>query len=150
MVPVPASCKRAASRGRFGQPVHGFGEGDVTLGDAAGIMGRERHLDLIVDVEPFRVMIELFREEPGAGHEAARRRDILDGESPADRVATLHLAPACKPRERGPARAAGQFLGHGRLLVAANCATNRVPAATRKGGPNAYLIDASGSFARYD
>src|SRR5262245_7751974 len=146
MVAVLASCKRAASRGRLRQPVHGFGESDVALGDAAGIMGRERHLDLVVDVEPFRVMIELLCEKRGASHEAERRVEIFEGESPADGVATLHLAPACKPRQRCPARAAGQFLGHGRLLVAANCATNRVPTATRKGGRNAYLMHASGSF----
>src|SRR5215467_10615207 len=56
--------------GRFGQTIHGLGELDVTLGHAAGIMRRERNLDLVVDVEPLRMMIELLRGQRRAGHEA--------------------------------------------------------------------------------
>src|SRR5215469_14012625 len=40
--------------------VHGFRELDIELRQAAGIMGRERHIDCLVDVGPFRVMVELL------------------------------------------------------------------------------------------
>ena len=114
---VRATVEVGGTRRGVGQPVHGLGQRDVALGDAAGIMRRERHLDLVVDVEPFRMMVELLRNECGTGHEAERRVEVLEGECPADGVAALHLAPAVEPRERGLARASGQFLRHGRHLV---------------------------------
>src|SRR5262245_64074174 len=96
MVAVLASCKRAASRGRLRQPVHGFGESDVALGDAAGIMGRERHLDLVVDVEPFRVMIELSARRAAPGMKAKPRVKSFKVQVPLTAARTFPPVPAAK------------------------------------------------------
>src|SRR6187402_2312857 len=58
--------------------VHRARELDVQLGHAARVMRRERHLDGLVDVEPFGMMIHLFGDERGPRHEAERRVEILE------------------------------------------------------------------------
>src|SRR5262249_21581594 len=77
-----------------GQAIHRLRQADVALGDAAGVVGGQRDLDLVVDVEPCGVMVELFRHQGGARHEAEDRIEVLEGERAADGVAALDLAPA--------------------------------------------------------
>ena len=89
-----------------GELVHGFGELDVELGQAAGIVGRKRHLYIFVDVEPFGMMIELFRHQRGAGHEAEGLIEIGKDELFGDGVAAVDLGPALEPGKRSLARLA--------------------------------------------
>src|ERR1700676_5181628 len=91
----------AARRDLPRQLVHGRGELDVKLGQAAGIMGRQRHLDGLVDIEPFRMMVELFGDERGARHEAESLIEIGKDEFLGDGVAPSDLAPALETGQRG-------------------------------------------------
>ena len=79
--------------------VHRLGELDVEPGDAAGVMGRQHHLHRLVDVAPFRVMVALFGDQRGAGHEAEGLVEILEGEGALDRLAARRLRPARKFRQ---------------------------------------------------
>src|SRR5262245_37678014 len=94
------------------QPVHGLGQLDVELGQAASVVGRKRHCNSLVDVEPFRMMVELLGHQRGARHEAERLVEVAEHERLADGVTVLDLAPATKPCERGLAGIACQFLRH--------------------------------------
>src|SRR4051812_43037305 len=42
--------------------IHGGGEIDVLLRDAAGIVSRQCHVHLVVDIEPFGMVIQLRRQ----------------------------------------------------------------------------------------
>src|SRR6516165_3164621 len=104
---------------RGGQSIHGLGELDVAIGHAAGIVSRKRHFDLVVDVEPFWMMVEFLRDQRRARHEAEGLVEVAEREFPADGVAALHLAPAVELGERALAGGAGQFLCHGPHLTVA-------------------------------
>src|SRR6516164_2358794 len=52
----------------------------------ARVVGRKRNIDLVVDVEPFGVVVELFCHEGGPRHEAKRLTEILELEPLRDRV----------------------------------------------------------------
>src|ERR1700674_529906 len=86
--------RMAAARLRASDAVHRLRELDVELGHAAGIVSRERHLDGLVDVEPFGMVVELLGHQGGAGHEAERRVEVREHEFPGDGVAPARLAPA--------------------------------------------------------
>ena len=60
----------------------------------------KRHLYIFVDVEPFGMMIELFRHQRGAGHEAEGLIEIGKDELFGDGVAAVDLGPAFEPGER--------------------------------------------------
>src|ERR1700756_2193483 len=115
--PRPRSCgtnwaPRRRQRSPAGETVHRLGELDVALGHAAGIMGRQRHLDVLVDVEPFGVMVELLGDERDPCHEAERGVEIGKHELLADGIAAFRLAPAGKLGERSLARLGAEFLSH--------------------------------------
>src|SRR5262245_431304 len=118
---TPSSCAAThlPSMRRRGQAIHGLGQLDVAIGHAAGIVGRQRHLDPVVDVEPFRMMVEFLRDQRRARHEAEGFAEVGEREIPADGVAALHLAPAMELGERARAGASGQFVCHGAHLVVA-------------------------------
>src|SRR3954468_20749097 len=61
---------RGASRSPPDDGVDGRGEGDVALAQAARIMGAERDIDAVVDIEPFGMVILLLGEERDPAHEA--------------------------------------------------------------------------------
>src|SRR5262249_32335722 len=130
--------RQATLTRRLGQAIHGLGELDVPFRDPAGIVGGKRHLDLVIDVEPFRMVIELLRDQRRARHEAERFVEIFEREFFDAGVATFDFAPAVKLGERALARAAGQFLCHGDDLCS-DCATKAASTATRKHSPNSYL-----------
>src|SRR5690242_16112867 len=102
----------ARRRSRPSKTVHRLGELDVTLGQSARIVGRERHRHGLVDIEPFRMVVELLGDERSPCHEPERLVEIAKPEGPGDGVAVLDLAPAGKPGERRLAGISGQFLGH--------------------------------------
>src|SRR5260370_24490374 len=107
-----------------GQLIHGLGELDVELGEAAGIVGRQRHFDIFVDVEPFGMVIELFRHQRGTRHKAEGLIEIGKDEFFGDGVATVDLGPAFEPGEPAFARFAAKFSRH---LQYSLCATRHNP-----------------------
>src|SRR3546814_3831490 len=62
-------------------------------------MGRQRHVHLVVDVEPFRVVVHLLGHEGDPAHEAPGFIEGLEGEALADRVPAVDLLPAGKRSE---------------------------------------------------
>src|SRR5258706_13951145 len=112
MDPEAERRKSPGSAGRRGQAVHLLRELDIPLGDPVRLMGRKRYFDLVVDIEPLGMMVELFSHQGRASHEAERLAEVLEGEFPADGVATLYFAPSTQLGDRRLARIAGQFLGH--------------------------------------
>ena len=57
-------------------------------------MGRQNYMHLVVNVEPFRMVIPFFRPDRSAGHPAERIGEIFELEVLFNRVAPLHHAPA--------------------------------------------------------
>src|SRR5262249_43243134 len=102
----------ARRRSGPGQPVHRLRQRNVTLGQAAGIMRRERYRDGLVDIEPFRMMVELLGDERCPGHEPERLVEVAKHEGLGDGVAVLDLTPAGKLGERRLAGISRQFLSH--------------------------------------
>src|SRR5450432_508964 len=94
------------------QPIHRFRQLDVELGHAAGVVGGKRHLDLLVDIEPFRMVIELLGHQRGPRHEPEGLVEIPEYELLGDGIAVLDLAPAHQPGKRGLATFRSQFLSH--------------------------------------
>src|SRR4051812_47926314 len=99
-----------------GQSIHLAGELDVELGDAAGVVGGQGHLDVLVDVEPLGVVIHLFGDQSGSGHEPEGLVEILEYELPGDGVPPRYLTPAAELPERVSFRRSGQFLSHFQAL----------------------------------
>src|ERR1700733_273348 len=95
--------------------VHCLGQLDVTLGQAPGVVRRQGHFDGLVDVKPFRMVIELFRNERRARHEAEGLIEIGEHEFFRNRVATRYFAPSFEPAECALARVAGEFWAHVKL-----------------------------------
>src|SRR5215472_344796 len=138
---APRQCDSSSVR-RGGQSIHGLGELDVAIGHAAGIVSRKRHFDLVVDVEPFWMMVEFLRDQRRARHEAEGLVEVLEREFPADGVTALHLAPAVELGEGALAGGAGQFLCHGpHLMVAAIVPRIAVRWPLAKAPRTAYLIE---------
>src|SRR5712692_10237767 len=99
-----------------GDPFHRLGELDLSLCHTATVVSRKRLLDVVVDVEPLGMMVELLGNQRRARHEAERRVEVLERELLADGIAALDLAPAFELGERALAGLTGQFLRHGRFL----------------------------------
>src|SRR5690349_39254 len=78
------------------QLVHLGGELDVELGHAAGVVGGQRHFDVLIDIEPLRMVIHLFSDQGRPGHEAEGLVEILEHELPGDSVPARNLAPAAE------------------------------------------------------
>src|SRR3546814_7710764 len=53
-----------------GRRIDETAEVQVALAEAAGIMRGQRDLDAVVDIEPFRVMVELLGHQGDLAHEA--------------------------------------------------------------------------------
>lgn len=73
------------------------GQSDVTLGQPPTVMCAESDLDLIIDIEPFWVMVHLLRLQSHPGHEAERLIKGFKVKLFEDGVTVLHLHPACSP-----------------------------------------------------
>ena len=54
--------------------------GEIERRDAPSVMGGQNHLDLVIDIEPLRVVVELFGGQGHARHPAEGRVEI--GENP--------------------------------------------------------------------
>ena len=66
--------------------VHRRGQRNVLLRQSFSIMGRESNLDTVIDVEPFRMVIELFGEKGASRHETESGVEILEDKSPHNRI----------------------------------------------------------------
>jgi hypothetical protein len=95
---------------------HRLGERDVFLRETVRIVGRERHLDGTVDIEPLGMVVHFFGDERRARHEAERLIEVLEGEFPRDRVASVDLTPLREACECGLARRAFEFCHRSLLL----------------------------------
>ena len=127
--------------------VHGLGELDVAVGQSAGIVGRQCDLDGFVNIEPFGVVIELFRHQRGARHETEGRIEIGKNEFFGDGVAILDLAPSFKTAERSLARFAGEFLTHVRSAsMESRLARRHSRSYARKSPPGDRPFKARSSF----
>src|SRR5262249_23109789 len=73
------------------------------------------------------MMIELFRDQRRASHEAERLVEVLEHELSGDGIAAFHLAPAIKLGKRALARTTGEFRCHGRHLVIAAIVPRMAP-----------------------
>src|SRR3982074_864623 len=71
-----------------------------------------RDLARLVDIEPFRVMVELLGHQGGARHEPECRVEILEHEFPGDRLAVFRRTPARELGERSLAGFRAEFLSH--------------------------------------
>src|ERR1700733_684931 len=94
--------------------IHRLGELDVAFGQTAGIVRGQGHLDGLVDVEPFRMVIHLFGDERGPRHKAEGGIEVGEYEFLGDGVAAGHLAPPLEAGRGGLAGVAGEFLAHGK------------------------------------
>src|ERR1700676_4876892 len=74
----------APSAGRPCEAVHLLRELKVALGHPAGIVGRKSDFDPVVDIEPFRMVVELFGDEGRTRHEAEGLVEVREGEISAD------------------------------------------------------------------
>ena len=119
------------------QAVHRLRKLDVALRHTAGIVGGKGHLDPVVHVEPFRMVVELLGHECRAGHEPEGFIEVLEREFLSDGIAALDLAPALELGESRSAGIAAQFFSHGSHLAGRHCVTKRRTPATRNGGCSA-------------
>src|SRR4051794_2578016 len=110
----PSSPFRAFSGGGISlrHAVHGGREFHIAFGKASRIMARKRHLDLVVDIEPFRMIVEFFGNKRDARHEAEGFVEILEGEFLLDRLAACKPAPPLKLAQGILPPAARQFSPH--------------------------------------
>src|SRR5690606_38555225 len=97
-------CKMAARQGSpapsAGDLAHPPRKIEIERGQAASIMGAQAHLHGLVDIRPFGMMVELFRRERGARHEAEGLAEIAEGESARDRALTRLQRPAFELADR--------------------------------------------------
>src|SRR5690606_10526343 len=86
------------------------------LAQSLDVMARQHDLDAVVDVEPFRVMVELFGLQRDARHEGEGLAEIRKMEGLADGVAVLDLGPAVQFLKGETPRFAAQLSRHDHLL----------------------------------
>src|SRR5437868_147935 len=67
-----------ARRLRRGKPVHLFRHFEIKLRQAAGVVRAERHVDAVIDIEPFRVVIHFLRQQRDAAHERPGLAEALE------------------------------------------------------------------------
>ena len=72
---------------------------DVVIGQTVGIMRRQLHIDAGIDVEPFRMMIELFRGKGCFGHETKGLDEIAKFERLGNRKTVGRKRPAPELRQ---------------------------------------------------
>src|SRR6516225_11695380 len=70
-----------------GELIHRFGELDIELRQSAGIVCRQGYIDGFVDVGPFWVMVELFRNQSRARHKPERFIEVPEDKFPGDGIA---------------------------------------------------------------
>lgn len=69
------------------------GKSDVALGETATLVGAERDLNLVVDIEPLRMMVHLLRLQGHSGHEAKGLIEVFKEELFIDGVPHARLHP---------------------------------------------------------
>ena len=69
--------------------IHRLGQFGIKISQAIGVMGGEPHLNPIVDIKPFRMMVELFGFYGGSGHPTESRVERAEAEGFFDRQAIV-------------------------------------------------------------
>src|SRR3546814_14478008 len=64
----------------------------VAIGQAVSVMRGEQNIDTVVDVEPFRMMVRLFRQQRNLGHEPESTVKIIEAEAARDRISQIGRA----------------------------------------------------------
>src|SRR3546814_13627515 len=65
----------------------------VAIGQAVSVMRGEQNIDTVVDVEPFRMMVRLFRQQPNLCHEPESTVQIIESEAARDRISLRIIDP---------------------------------------------------------
>ena len=97
-------CKAAKHLTSLRHRVHERGQLHIPLTETLGIVGGERDLDPVVNVEPLGMMIHLVRLERTAGHEAEGGIEIRKLKRALNGVTVLNLGPARQLRQGSLAR----------------------------------------------
>src|SRR3546814_5303092 len=71
-----------------------LGQRDIEVGETVAIVRRQGNVDAVVDVEPFRVMVQLLRRHRDPRHEAPGLAERLELESLLKGVASFFSEPA--------------------------------------------------------
>src|SRR4029079_1846836 len=97
-----------------GELVEAAGEVEVEPAQPVAGVGGEGHVDDVVDIRPFRMVVELLRRQRSAGHEAPGLGEAPELPDLADAVALRHAAPAgfAEGGELALALGLGQALDH--------------------------------------
>src|SRR3546814_2712754 len=72
---------RRLGRWSAGELVDPLGQRDIEVGETVAIVRRQGNVDAVVDVEPFRVMVQLLRRHRDPRHEAPGLAERLELES---------------------------------------------------------------------
>ena len=80
----PARTATAPSCGHARELLHAPGEVEVERGDPLGIVGDEVHRHPVVDIAPFRVVLQALGLEGGARHEAEGVHEVHEREFPVE------------------------------------------------------------------
>src|SRR3546814_2341802 len=85
---------RRLGRWSAGELVEPLGQRDIEVGETVAIVRRQGNVDAVVDVEPFRVMVQLLRRHRDPRHEAPGLAERLDIEGLLKGVGSFFSAPA--------------------------------------------------------
>src|SRR3546814_6716382 len=77
----------------------------------------EQNIDTVVDVEPFRMMVRLFRQQRNLGHEPESTVKIIEAEAARDRISLRIIDPAGQIGESFLPFLFGQLRNHGNSPV---------------------------------
>src|SRR3546814_17696040 len=80
-------------------------------------MRGEQNIDTVVDVEPFRMMVRLFRQQRNLGHEPESTVKIIEAEAARDRISLRIIDPAGQIGESFLPFLFGQLRNHGNSPV---------------------------------
>ena len=97
--------------------VHELGQPHIALRDTAAVMGGQGHVDAVVNIAPFRMVIHLFGHEGHPAHKPEGRVEIGEFKAAPDGVAAWHLFPEGQLFQRRGTGRWIELLKHEGLLV---------------------------------
>ncbi len=71
--------------------IHEFSELEVPRGQAATVVRAQKHVHLVVDIEPFRMMVHLLRNKSNSAHKSPGLVEVLE-----EKLLLDGIAPGCK------------------------------------------------------
>src|SRR5690606_27796502 len=101
--------------------IHLLSKVDVEGCHSACGVGRQPHVDLVVDIGPFGMMVHFLRGKRASGHEGKCLTEVLEFELPANCLSIFLQVPAVELQQRGLDLRALQFRpAHKNLLRASS------------------------------